>query len=76
MSICIILSFKCYLHPKEAITLTVSQLVPPSAEASPGYKYWGLLLHPAESLVPGKVGLYDEAVLIDSERCSTPSSRS
>ena len=72
MGICVILSFTCYLRPKEAITLTVSQLVPPSAEAGPGYRYWGLLLHPAETLVPGKVGLYDEAVLIDSERWLYP----
>ena len=72
MSLCIIVSFTCYIHPKEAITLTVSQLIPPSAAAGPGYKYWGLLLHPAESLIPGKVGLYDEAVLIDSERWLYP----
>ena len=72
MSICIILSFTCYLRQKEAITLTVSQLVPPSAEAGPGYRYRGLLLHPAEALVPGKVGLCDEAVLIDSERWLYP----
>ena len=72
MSLCIIMSFTCYIRPKEAITPTVSQLVPLSAAAGPGYKYWGLFLHPAEPLLPGKVGLYDEAVLIDSERWLHP----
>ena len=72
MGLCIIVSFACYLRPKEAITLTVGQLIPPSAAAGPGYRYWGLLLHPAECLVPGKVGLFDEAVLIDSERWLYP----
>jgi hypothetical protein len=72
MGLCIMLSFTCYLRPKEAMSLRVNQLVPPTSAAGPGYHYWGLLLHPVEALAPGKVGLYDEAVLIDAERWMYP----
>jgi hypothetical protein len=72
MALCIMLSFTCYLRPKEAMSLRANQLVPPTAAAGPGYHYWGLLLHPMEAFVPGKVGLYDEAVLVDAERWMYP----
>ena len=62
------LAFRCYLRPGENDKLTVRMLVPPSAAAGPQYLSWGLHLHPSEcGGLPGKTGVYDEAVLVDSE---------
>ena len=62
-----LIGFRCYLRPGENDKLTVRMLVPPTAAAGSGYQLWGLLLSPLELAEPGKTGLYDEAVLIDTE---------
>jgi hypothetical protein len=62
------LAFRCYLRPGESDKMTVSSLVAPSSAAGPQYVCWGLHLHPAEcGGLPGKTGLFDEAVLFDTE---------
>ena len=49
------------------VKLRVKQLVPPQPMAGQAYQEWGLLLNPVEDRTPGKTGLLDEAILLDSE---------
>ena len=65
-----ILSFKAYLRPGESDNLLVKGLVPPTPAAGEQYCTWGLLLHPVEDAVPGKTGLFDEAIPLDDDVCT------
>ena len=69
MALELILSFKAYLRPGEADRLCVKNLVAPVASAGPQYQRWGLWLYPRENLVPGKTGLFDEAIPLDDAVC-------
>ena len=60
-------AFRSYMHPGASELLRVKQLVPPQPLAGQAYQAWGLLLNPAEDRTPGKTGLLDEAILLDSE---------
>ena len=61
------LTFRAYLRPGEADRLTAGNIVSPQAAAGAGYCQYGLLLSPQESMTPGKTGLYDESVTLDTD---------
>ena len=67
MALNLLMQFRTYLRPGEMARLKVKQLVPPALTAGAAYSSWGLLLHPVEDRVPGKTGLYDEAVVYDTD---------
>jgi len=60
-----LIQFHTYLRPGALDGLRVRQLVRPTPQAGKAYKFWGILLNPMEDQVPGKTGLWDQAVLID-----------
>jgi len=63
----LLVAFRSYLRPGASDQLRVKQLVPPQPMAGQAYQAWGLLLNPTEDRTPGKTGLLDEAILLDSE---------
>ena len=63
----LLVAFRSYLRPGASDLLRVTQLVPPQPMAGQAYQAWGLLLNPVEDRTPGKTGLLDEAILLDSE---------
>ena len=63
----LLVTFRSYLRPGASDVLGVKQLVPPQPMAGQAYQAWGLLLNPIEDRTPGKIGLLDEAILLDSE---------
>ena len=63
----LLVAFRSYMRPGASDLLRVKQLVPPQPMAGQAYQAWGLLLNPVEDRTPGKTGLLDEAILLDSE---------
>ena len=63
----LLVTFRSYLRPGASDVLRVKQLVPPQPMAGQAYQAWGLLLNPIEDRTPGKTGLLDEAILLDSK---------
>ncbi|CAK0896604.1 unnamed protein product [Prorocentrum cordatum] len=56
MACALCLMFHCYLRPGELLAMKAFQLVPPAAGLQGGFRWWTLLLHPEELLVPSKTG--------------------
>lgn len=67
VAVALAVGYICYLRPGELDQLSHQQLVSPTELAGPRYQKWGLLLHPSSEDRVGKIGLQDEAVMID--RC-------
>eukprot|EP00435_Cladocopium_sp_Y103_P050327 s239_g15.t1 len=67
MGLRMFLQFSTYMRPGECSQLTCKQLVPPQRPGSQTFNFWAILLHPAEELVPGKTGIFDSAVVLDSD---------
>ena len=63
----LLLASTSYLRLSESDLLQVKCLVRPTPAAGPEYQLWGLLLHPSSEVQPSKVGLYDEAIMLDDE---------
>ena len=65
----IFIQFLCYLRPGECSNLLVKQLIAPlmTGVLSCAYTGWVILLHPAEDKSPGKTGLFDATVMLDSD---------
>ena len=62
------LQCRLYLRPGESDKLKVRSLVRPTMEAGTQYRFWGVHLHPqGQGSEPGKTGLWNEAVMMDSE---------
>ena len=63
------IQFLCYLRPGECSNLLVKQLIAPLMTGVLSYAYtgWVILLHPAEDKSPGKTGLFDATVMLDSD---------
>ena len=61
------LQFMTYLRPGECSNLLVKQLVAPQQSVHQVFNYWAILLNPSEDLVPGKTGVFDGSVIIDSD---------
>ena len=62
-----VLGFRLYLRPGENDSLRTEMIVHPQPLAGIAYGNVGLILSPREGNEPGKTGLYDEAVIWDTE---------
>jgi hypothetical protein len=65
MATFIMIAFTCYLRPGECFALRGRHLVPPRPDAGAQYQSWSILLHDSDLGIPGKTGLYDDAVVVD-----------
>eukprot|EP00435_Cladocopium_sp_Y103_P063778 s336_g25.t1 len=61
------LQFMTYLRPGECSNLLVKQVVAPQHSVHQVFNYWAILLNPSEDLIPGKTGVFDGSVIIDSD---------
>lgn len=59
--------FMTYMRPGECSQLLVKQLVAPQTGSGQTFQFWAILLHPAEDLIPGKTGVFDASVILDSD---------
>ena len=59
--------FRTYLQPGACDNLKVRQLIPPNIAAGSQFRFWGLLLNPTEDRTPGKTGMLDDSLLLDTE---------
>jgi integrase len=66
------IQFLTYLRPGELSGLTVGQMIAPQSAMSQRFSTWAILLHPVEGEVPGKTGIYDATVLLDSDPWMDP----
>ncbi|CAK0846614.1 unnamed protein product [Prorocentrum cordatum] len=66
MACALCLMFHCYLRPGELLAMKAFQLVPPAAGLQGGFRWWTLLLHPEELLVPSKTGELDDSLPLDA----------
>ncbi|CAK0882535.1 unnamed protein product, partial [Prorocentrum cordatum] len=65
MACALCLMFHCYLRPGELLAMKAFQLVPPAAGLQGGFRWWTLLPHPEELLVPSKTGELDDSPPLD-----------
>lgn len=63
MSAGVVIAFHAYLRPSELFKLISCCIIAPVAQTASD---WGLILHNAEFGVPGKTGIMDESVVVDS----------
>jgi hypothetical protein len=66
------IQFLTYMRPGECSNLKVKQLVCPQGTAGNRFDHFAILLHPFEDTVPGKTGLFDASVVLDSDRWINP----
>eukprot|EP00435_Cladocopium_sp_Y103_P042198 s2255_g11.t1 len=66
------IQFLTYLRPGELSGLTVGQMIAPQLAMAERFSTWAILLHPVEGEVPGKTGIYDATVLLDSDPWMDP----
>jgi hypothetical protein len=72
MALHIFINFVSYLRPGECNELTVDQIIPPQPVIGTASSSWALLLHPMEQGIPGKTGVFDDTVMLDSEPWISP----
>ena len=68
MAVAVLLQHKMYLRPGELVNLKKEQLVPPVLPGSDQYGCWAVNLAPEETGPPGKTGLHDESLVLDTSR--------
>ena len=61
------LQFTTYMRPGECSNLRVKQLVPPQMTVGSRFNLFAVLLHPREDEIPGKTGVFDASVVLDSD---------
>jgi len=61
------LQFMTYIRPRGCSNLKAKQIVPPQQTAGNRFIHFAILLHPTEDKVPGKIGLFDLSVMVDSD---------
>ena len=66
-SLRLFLQFMTYLRPGECSSLLVKQVVAPQQSVHQVFRFWAILLNPAEDEIPGKTGVFDGSVIIDSD---------
>lgn len=76
MGLRLFFQFITYLRPGECSALTVKQVVPPVRAANQAFQFWAVLLHPFEDLVPGKTGVFDASIILDSDAWMTKDRKS
>lgn len=67
VALMLLVQFRTYMRPGALDRLKVKQLIGPTGMAGPRYSFWAFNLSPAEDLIPGKTGTYDDAILYDAE---------
>ncbi|CAE8661648.1 unnamed protein product [Polarella glacialis] len=63
----LLVQFRTYIRPGVCGKLLVKQLIPPAASVGSQWRQWVFNLNPSESAIPGKTGLFDEAIVWDTE---------
>ena len=66
MALAVMVAFSGYLRPSEISGLLAEQVVEPQEYGGAHFKFVALVLHHFSGLVPSKVGVFDESVLMDS----------
>ena len=66
------LQFVTYMRPGECSNLLVKQLVPPQSTMGGRFDQFAILLHPLEDQTPGKTGVFDASVVVDSDHWLNP----
>ena len=66
-SLRLFIQFMNYMRPGECSALMTKQLIAPIQPLNQAFNFWAVLLHPADDLIPGKTGVFDSSVLIDSD---------
>lgn len=66
------LQFITYMRPGECSNLMVKQLIPPQMTLGDRFQQFAVLLHPLEDKVPGKTGVFDASVVVDSDHWLNP----
>ena len=63
------LGFRAYLRPGENIGLKVKNIVQPAQApfADPSYSRWSINLHAVEDGLPGKTGVFDDSIILDTD---------
>ena len=72
MATFIMIAFTCYLRPGECYALRGRHLVPPRPDAGTQYQSRSILLHDSDLGIPGKTGIFDDAVVVDLDRFLWP----
>jgi len=66
------LQFVTYMRPGECSNLLVKQMVAPQQTLGDRFMFFAILLHPSEDKVPGKTGVFDASVVLDSDAWMYP----
>ena len=63
------LGFRAYLRPGENIGLKVKNIVQhaQAPSANPSYSSWSINLHAVEDGLPGKTGVFDDSITLDTD---------
>ena len=64
---CTAMAFPNYLRPSELMRVRCQDVIPPAGGPHHAGKAWSLILHPAETGVSSKTGIFDESMLMDNE---------
>ncbi|CAL1150767.1 unnamed protein product [Cladocopium goreaui] len=60
------------IRPGETSNLLVGQVIPPMSSFLGSLQFFAVLLNPSEAKVPGKTGIFDQGILIDSDMWINP----
>ena len=72
MAIHLFIQWLTYMRPGETSNLLVGQVIPPMSSFLGSLQFFAVLLHPSEAKVPGKTGIFDQGILIDSDMWINP----
>ena len=65
VALCVVIAHHLYLRPGELARIRWEWIVPAATGSRECGRQCSVILHPSEELVPSKVGLYDETLLVD-----------
>jgi hypothetical protein len=65
MALFTLMSLSGYLRPHEGLSLSKGSLIAPLGNVT---RFWSLLLHPESEGIASKTGLFNESLLLDSDR--------
>lgn len=66
MALAVMLAFSGYLRPSEVSNLGAEQVVEPQEHGSAHFSFVAVVLHHFSGLMPSKVGVFDESIVLDS----------
>ena len=65
LGLCVLVAHHLYLRPGELARITWDWIVPAASHSRERGRQCSIVLHPSEELVPSKVGVFDETLLVD-----------